>query len=184
VVSRDELLDIAEQVIRRDGPGVSIDAIAAAAGVTKPVVYARVGDRAELADALAERLAARLLPAAGAAAGDAKGRAALVAFVRATLAVLADQRELFLFVTREAGGGGSDQGLLLADRSATPLAAELAELRRRQGGDPAPALPWAYAIVGMLNLVARWWLAEDGRPLDDLAEQVAELLWSGLGGGR
>ena len=58
--SIDSILDAAERVIARDGSGASIEAIAIEAGVTKPIVYARVGARAELCEALAERLAARL----------------------------------------------------------------------------------------------------------------------------
>jgi AcrR family transcriptional regulator len=180
VVTREQVLDVAEQVIRAEGPGASIEAIAAAAGVTKPVIYARVGDRADVAAALADRLAARLIDASAASTTTASGRAALVAFVRVTLQVIADHRELFLFVTRESNSASADQRLFLAGRSAAPLAEQLARLRERRGDDPAAATPWAYGIVGMLNMVAMWWLADDDRPVDQLAEQLTDLLWSGL----
>jgi len=58
------MLDAAERVIARDGNGASLEAIATEAGVTKPIVYARVGSRAELSNALAARLADRLIAAA------------------------------------------------------------------------------------------------------------------------
>ena len=45
VVDRELVLDAAERAIRRDGPLVSLEAIAIEAGVTKPVIYARIGDR-------------------------------------------------------------------------------------------------------------------------------------------
>ena len=64
VVDRELLLDAAERVIARDGAGASIEAIAAEAGVTKPIVYARVGARAELCEALAERFTDRLTKSA------------------------------------------------------------------------------------------------------------------------
>jgi AcrR family transcriptional regulator len=182
VVSREQVLDIAEKVIQQDGPGASIEAIAAAAGVTKPVVYARVGDRADVANALAERLAERLIVAASEVLPSADGREALVAFTRANLRVLAAHRELFLFVTRESSSSGPDQRLFLAGRSAEPLAIHLAGLRAAQGRDEAAAKPWAYAIVGMMNMVALWWLADDDRPIDELSEQVADLMWSGIRG--
>jgi AcrR family transcriptional regulator len=181
VISRDELLDVAEGVIKRDGPGTSIEAIAVAAGVSKPVVYARIGDRGDVAAALAERLADRLLRAGASEVHLPPGRTALVAFVRIALDVLARHRELFLFVTREPTGGGRDQRLYLAQRSAQPIAEMIADARRQAGRDPGVALPWALGVVGMLNMVALWWLAEDERPLDELAEQLAELIWSGLG---
>ena len=43
--------------------------------------------------------------------------------------------------------------------------------------DPAVALPWAYAVIGMLQLVSLWWLTEADRTADQLAEHLAELIW-------
>ena len=63
-MDRELVLDAAERVIRRDGSGVSLETIAFEAGVTKPIVYARVGGRTDLANALAERLSDRLVAAA------------------------------------------------------------------------------------------------------------------------
>jgi hypothetical protein len=35
----------------------------------------------------------------------------------------------------------------------------------------------------MLNLVSLWWIDERDRPADVLADQLAELVWSGLAAG-
>ncbi len=183
MVDRGLVLDAAERVIRRDGAGVSLDAIALEAGVTKPIVYARVGGRTDLADALSRRLAARLVIAAGAAIGDlAYGRAMLTAFVEANLSTLAEHRDLFLYVTGGTAADTPRRTLYLAERSTTPMAQQLAAWRTNQGLDPAVAVPWAYAVIGMLHLVSLWWITEMDRPAELLAEQVAELLWSGLAG--
>jgi len=183
VVDRERVLDAAERVIRRDGAGVSLEAIAIEAGVTKPIVYARVGGRADLGNALAERLADRLVAAAMTATdGRPYGRGMLASLIEANLATVATHRELFMYVT----GGASDETpkrtLYLAERSAIPLAEQLARWRSRQGLDPAVADPWAYAVIGMLQLVSLWWLNESDRPADQLADHVAELLWTGLSG--
>ncbi len=58
---RVELLDAAVRAIRRGGPSVSMDVIAAEAGVTKPIVYRHFGDRVGLASALAEQFGAALV---------------------------------------------------------------------------------------------------------------------------
>src|SRR3954468_5476638 len=58
---RAQLLDAAVRAIRRDGPRVSMDAIAAEAGVTKPIVYRHFGDRVGLASALADQFGAALV---------------------------------------------------------------------------------------------------------------------------
>src|SRR5688572_19512174 len=58
---REELLDAADRAIRRQGPAVSMDEIAAEAGVTKPILYRHFGDKAGLSLALGERYVAHLL---------------------------------------------------------------------------------------------------------------------------
>ncbi len=181
VVDREVVLDAAERVIRRDGAGVSLHAIAIEAGVTKPIVYARVGGRTDVANALAERLADRMIAAAGNAVDSQPyGRAMFASLIEANLITVAAHRELFLYVT----GGTSDESpmrtLYLAERSTTPMAAQLARRRIHLGLDPSVALPWAYGVVGMLQLVSLWWVTEADRTAEQLAEELAELLWSGF----
>jgi AcrR family transcriptional regulator len=171
-------------VIARDGSGASLDAVALEAGVTKPVVYARIGSRAELSNALAQRLAGRLLAAAssGETPGDGSplGEDGLAKLFQTILETLGTHRELFLYVTRGSADDAPERTLYLAARSALPLAEGLAAWRERLGHDPAVAVPWAYAIVGMLNLVALWWMEESALPASELAGQLAQLVWSGL----
>ncbi len=182
VVDRGVVLDAAERVIARDGNGASLEAIAIEAGVTKPVVYARVGDRAALSNALSERLARRLIAAAGNEVDlDADpDRTMLAAFFRSNLELIGAHRELFLYVTRGAADDAPERRLYLAGLSAGPLAELLSIWRIRHGHDTAVAVPWAYAMVGMLNLVSLWWIEEHDRDADVLADQLAELVWSGL----
>lgn len=180
VVDRDLLLDAAERVIARDGNGASLEAIAVEAGVTKPIVYARVGSRAELSNALASRLSDRLLAAGREAIDGDLDHRTLAALFRSNLEILDAHRELFLYVTRGTGDDTPERTLFLAGRSATALAELLADSRRRGGADDSVALPWAYGIVGVINLVSLWWLDERDRPADVLADQLAELVWSGL----
>ena len=183
VIDRDALLDAAERVIRRDGSDVSLETIAVEAGVTKPIVYSRVGSRGEVCNALAERLADRFISSAGAAIGELPfGRDMLQALVRATLATVSDHRELFLYVTGGASGETPKRTMYLAERSMAPLARRLARWRTSQGLDPEVAVPWAYGVVGMLQFVALWWINQpDGSP-EQLSDHFADLLWSGLSG--
>jgi len=181
---RDGLLDAAERAIRRGGPGVSLERIAARAGVTKPVLFSHVGDRRALVDALAARLLGRIEASAqAAAAAAAPGRASLEAVLRAGLETMADDRHVYAFVN---GAGAGDTTLAstleFARRSATPFIAGVQRERRRAGLDPAPSQAWGYAIVGALHMVGLWWLNESGAELDaaKLAAQLTDLLWSGL----
>ncbi|MBI0378905.1 helix-turn-helix transcriptional regulator, partial [Streptomyces albiflaviniger] len=52
---RKELLEAADRVVLRDGPEASMNAIAAEAGITKPILYRHFGDKGGLYRALAKR---------------------------------------------------------------------------------------------------------------------------------
>ena len=183
VVDREHVLDAAERVIRRDGAGSSLEAVAVEAGVTKPIVYDRVGCRADLADALAERLADRMVLATRTAlAGETLSQTGLTRFIEANLRTVADHRELFLYVT----GGSTEQTALgrlsLAGMSTQPLAKTLAVWRSGIQQDPGVAEAWAFGIVGMLQMVSQWWITQEGLSAAEVAGQISELLWNGLPG--
>jgi len=183
VVDREHVLDAAERVIRRDGAGSSLEAVAVEAGVTKPIVYDRVGGRADLADALAERLAARMVLATRTAlAGETLSQTGLTRFIEANLRTVADHRELFLYVT----GGSTEQTALgrlsLAGMSTQPLAKTLAVWRSGIQQDPGVAEAWAFGIVGMLQMVSQWWITQEDLSATEVAGQISELLWNGLPG--
>jgi AcrR family transcriptional regulator len=180
VVDREVLLDAAERVIARDGPGASIEAIAAEAGVTKPIVYARVGARAELCEALAERFTDRLTAAARRRVQSLDpSRDALVQLFRATLETIGEHRSLFVFVSH----GGDDmveRTLHVAGRSAPRLAELFVVWRTALGLDTSSAEPWAYGTLGMLNLLSLWWLESSDESAQQLAERMADLVWPGI----
>ena len=108
VVDRERVLDAAERAIAEFGAGVSIEAIAREAGITKPIVYARVGKRTEVSDALAQRLADRLMDAATVAiTGRRTGRTQLLHRLRERLgSVLAAQAGANAYVVDGRFKGG------------------------------------------------------------------------------
>ena len=182
LADREAILDAAERVIARDGNGASLEAVAAEAGITKPIVYSRVGHRAELSNALAERLNARIVDEAGKATAKREfTRDTLSIFFRATLETIAEHRELFLYVTRGSADDSAERTLYLAQRSAQPLAAQLRRWRKSAGLDATATEAWAYSIIGMLNLVSLWWIDQGQPPPGPLADQLANLAWAGIG---
>jgi AcrR family transcriptional regulator len=90
---REQLLDAAKSIVDEEGfHAVSIEAVARAAGITRPVVYSHFGDLEHLLEALVERESARalggltaILPPADPEPGDARGAlfAALDGYLRA-----------------------------------------------------------------------------------------------------
>lgn len=182
IADRETLLAAAERLIRAQGPGVSLDAIATAAGVTKPILYRGVGDRDALLNALAVRLATRMAEGVAALVAHAPTpRDALRRLVGGYLAHAADERHLYLYVT--AGGPGADrarQSLILADGTAQQFAARIAAYRTAQGVDASVATVWAYGLVGALHFATMWWLREPDIDVDVVTDQITALLWSGL----
>jgi AcrR family transcriptional regulator len=186
LANRDALLDAAERVIRAKGPAVTLDAIAAEAGVTKPILYRGVGDKDALVVALAERLVVRMTAeVTGMVVAVSGPRARLHALVAGYLQLAASERHLYLYVT--AGGRSDDrvrQALLLADSTAERFANGIAATRTAQGADASVAHAWAYGMIGTFHFVTLWWLRDGATDADKIADQITELLWSGLGGGK
>jgi AcrR family transcriptional regulator len=58
---REQLLEAADRVVRRDGSAATMNLIAAEAGITKPILYRHFGDKGGLYRALAERYIDELL---------------------------------------------------------------------------------------------------------------------------
>jgi AcrR family transcriptional regulator len=181
IADRRTLLTAAERLIRRLGPDVSLEAIAAAAGVTKPILYRGVGGRDALVDALADRLNRRITRyVAGRVADAADAHDALRRLVGGYLAYAARERHLYLYVTAAAGDDRMQSSLLLADRAAQALAQAIAAHRSAQGADATAALTWAYGLVGALHFVTLWWLRDRALDIEQATEQITALFWSGL----
>jgi AcrR family transcriptional regulator len=182
IADRETLLAAAERLVRQRGPDVSLDAIALAAGVTKPILYRGVGDRSALVHALALRLSARMAEHATRLVAEATdARDALRRLVGGYLTFAADERHLYLYVT--AGGASEDRvrkSLLLADDAAQHFAERIAAYRRARGADSAVATVWSYGLVGALHFVTLWWLRDSAVNIDDVADQITSLFWSGF----
>jgi AcrR family transcriptional regulator len=183
IADRGMLLAAAENLIRENGPNVSLQAIALEAGVTKPTLYREVGDRDALVNALAERLAARMADAVTHLVAEASTpRDGLRNLVAGYLDLAARERHLYLFVT--AGGTGEDrvqQSLLLADGAASQFAEPIAAYRVAHGADPDVAVVWSYGLIGAMHYVTLWWLREQTPDIDLVIDQITSLLWSGMG---
>ncbi len=164
-----------------------MDDIAAAADVTKPVLYRTIGDKNALVGALSERLVDAMSSAVDRAISDVPppsgsandhGRAVFQAALRGSLEVIDEDRSLFVFVN--AGGPGTESFRALVDRSSVQMVDRFTTLRESTGLDAAPARTWAYAMVGAIQVVAMMWLRDEYDDLDAVAAQLAALMWPGV----
>jgi AcrR family transcriptional regulator len=180
---RAQLLEAADRVIRRRGPDASMDEIAAAAGVTKPILYRHFGDKDGLYAALVERYMQALYREAERALDEPNPRRRLAHAVDAFLEAVEREPEVFRFVRRlttEQRQAADVAGAFVAGHAATIAQATRQDLERL-GLDADAAEPYAHGIVGMMQFVAAWWLETRLLPRERLVDQLTTLLWEGFG---
>lgn len=137
---REQLLDATKEIVDREGfHAVSIEAVARAAGITRPVVYGHFGDLAGLLDALVEREGARALAQlATVLPSEVSGPGALERALRGYLAaVQADPATWRLVLMPPEGAPGILRRQIAQGRAA--VVAQLADaVRPAFGADRVP----------------------------------------------
>jgi AcrR family transcriptional regulator len=183
---RVQLLDVALRVFGERGfHDTSMNDIAEAAGVTKPVLYQHFGSKRELFLELLREVGGRLRDAVGKATASAPSPHQQVEQgFHAYFSWVAQTRGGFdvLF----AGETRRDREFVSeALKVETEIADVIAELIVIDGLDPEHRRLLAYAIVGLAETTSRHWLSND-LDLDaaQLAQQCADLAWAGLRGLR
>ncbi|KAF4410491.1 MULTISPECIES: TetR family transcriptional regulator [Streptomyces] len=188
---RKELLEAADRVVLRDGPGASMNAIAAEAGITKPILYRHFGDKGGLYRALAVRHTDGLLAGLRAALDAPANRRDRVERTLDTyLAAIEARPQVYRFLMHpgeDSGQPESEQGFD-AGRQSAPLlrrmGEELAQVIAERvdlgtGGEEL-ARVWGHGIVGMMHAAGDWWLRERPCPRETLVRHLADLLWGRL----
>lgn len=189
---RRQLLEAADRVVLRDGPKASMNAIAAEAGITKPILYRHFGDKGGLYRALAKRHTDALLGALKAALdAPADRRARVEATLDTYLAAIEARPQVYRFLMHPADDAADaqlpEQGFDVGRHSAPllrRLGEELAiviEERVDLGPDSAQlARVWGHGIVGMMHAAGDWWLGERPCSRAQLVSSLADLLWGRL----
>ena len=182
---RREFVDAALRVLEVQGPDLPMEAVAAEAGVTKPVLYRYFQDKSALVDALAERGSAilldRLIPAirAGCPAQDRVRDA-----VGAYFAVIDEHPNLYWLLARERAeyGAGPDSIEQNKEFIATALTAVIGDYLRAYGLDSGGAEPWAYGMTGLVQSTGEWWLRRRSMSRANVAEYVTKIIWAAVSG--
>lgn len=182
---REELLAAAIRVVRRDGPGVSMDEIAREAGITKPIVYRAFGDREGLTNAVAERFAAELSGALSAAIEEAPDdRARVERTIDVYLGFIEREPQIVRFLINRGIERSDKEGVALSgfvSNVGQMITQAIGEALRQRGLDSGSAEPWAYAIVGAVHLAGDWWLERRVMSRERLVEYLTALVWDGMG---
>ncbi|MFC4534790.1 TetR family transcriptional regulator [Sphaerisporangium dianthi] len=180
---RKALLDAADRVIRRDGPQVSMAAIAAEAGITKPILYRHFGDKSGLYQALADRhvrsVVNILRPKFAEAGADLRVRAR--ATIEGYLGMISADLNLYRFLFHRAGAEDSRTHSHMA-AIVRGLGEELGAVIAAGGtvADPVRAQILGHAFVGMVHTTGDWWLEHPEVPRPQLVDTLTDAVLATL----
>jgi AcrR family transcriptional regulator len=181
------VLDVAARAFAERGfHMVSMDDIAAAAGVSKPVVYTHFESKDGLYEAVLERSSGELaerLRASVAAAATPEERmwAGILAFVD----TVEEHPEWWLLARQAAIAGEPFAGMArrVSDEMGAVIAGLFTDAAEQAGigGGVAAIEPLARAFVGACGAIADWWIAHPEVPAGTVAITLMNMLWMGFG---
>lgn len=178
---REQIIDVAIPVFARRGfHGASMNDVAEAAGVTKPVLYQHFASKQDLYLALIDDVGQRMIAAiskgtAGATDGKSQTELGFQSYFR----WVADDRDAFLLLFSTQAN--RDESATRAIRRITSDAASAIAPLIAVDIDHEKQRTLAHGLVGLAEGVSRR-LVERGEDFDpdDLARLVANLAWAGL----
>jgi AcrR family transcriptional regulator len=181
---RNELVDGTIEAIRRQGRKLSMDEIAAEIGVSKTVLYRYFIDKNDLTTAVMMRFAqTTLIPnMAAALSSNLDGYDLTREVIRVYVDTVAAEPEPYGFVMANNSGSKSK---VIADSERIIARMIAVMLRRRMneaGIDTGGAEPWAYLIVGGVQLATHSWMSNPRMSSDELIDYLTMLSWSALCG--
>jgi AcrR family transcriptional regulator len=187
-VRESQILALAEELFAERGyAGLTMEALAERAGVTKPVVYSIVRSKDDLYRRCFQRAADEL--AAAVAAGAAPHPDDLGAALHAgNLAFFhfidSHARAFAMLVSDGAGGPHANHVERIRARQATLLVQMLSRRAAAAGQrvDQQRLELAVHAINGAAEALAHWWRAHPEVAAEQLAERLTELLAPGLRG--
>lgn len=183
---RAQMVEAAIRAIHRYGTNVSMDDIASAAGVSKPVLYRHFTDQADLYVAVGQQAAEALVAEITAELEqEREPRAHVAAVIDAYLRAIEREPELYRFVIRRSFADRPVERDPVADYTtlvATELTRVFGERLRAFGVDSGGAEPWGRGVVGLVQSAGDWWLDRRSMGRDSLTEYLTMLIWNGFDG--
>lgn len=182
---RRQLLEVARGVFAARGyEAASLEVIAEAAGVSRPIVYSHFGDKQGLFEAVVSGEMARVQAVVTEAiGGPGEPRELLERGLRSFFRYVRGHPEGHAVLTRDAPVHLSHSGLgVMIDELASRITEVIAGAIRAIGRDPAPAPIYAHTLIGLGVHVGRWWREHPEVSLDEVTQHTTALIWSGFGG--
>lgn len=182
---RRDLIAAAVIAIRRQGAALTMDDIAAEAGVAKPVLYRMFRDKAELYRAVGSSVAEQqLIPALVAELSRRREpRAYVAAMIDTYLRLIESEPELYRFVVHPALDERAVEPDLVRtykEAIAEHLSRVIGNVLPGEGRAPALTQSWSRALVGMVHEAGDWWIEQRMMSRAALTEQLTDLAWGGV----
>jgi len=178
---REQILDVAIDVFGRSGYfGASMNDIADAAGVTKPVLYQHFDSKSDLYSALLDEVGARMLDAIAKATADSTdGKEQTELGFQAYFRWVAHRHDEFMLLFGGSARHDGDFSVQIR-RITNDAAATIAPLISIDI-EPEHRTTLAHALVGLAEGASRRLvgLGESFDP-DEIAREVSALAWAGL----
>ncbi|XVQ12514.1 TetR/AcrR family transcriptional regulator [Spirillospora sp. CA-255316] len=182
---REQLLTIGRSLFAERGlDGTSVEEIAAAAGVSKPVVYEHFGGKEGLYAVVVDREFERLLALVTEALNSAiHYRGKLEKAALALLEYIESNPDGFRILVRDSHGGtGTGSFASLLSEIAGEVEHVMAQELDRHDYDEKYAPMYAQMLVGMVALTGQWWLDARRPKREEVAAHLVNLAWNGLSG--
>lgn len=181
---REELLNAAIDGIRKHGATASMGALAAEAGVTKPILYRHFGDRAGLNAAIADRFATTLAAELTTAlvSPDLDTRTTLVSTIDAFVGYIEREPALYRYLVRNAHSDPAVDLTGFLEQISNNVALVIGEAARRLGKDSGGAEAIAHGIVAFVYSAGDWWVDRRTMPRAQLVTYLTDFLWLGFQG--
>lgn len=182
---RNGLLEAAITEIRSIGPGATMEQLAKAGGVTKPILYRHFGDRDGLITEIAQRFSMELVESVeGPLLSGSDPRQLLDATIAGYVAFIEKDPFLYGFLIQQSSSRSEHRTPIssLVDVVAKRIAQVTGEQLSAIGLDTGGAVPWAYGIVGLVHTATDWWLQDQTMSRDRFVQYLTDLLWEGLAG--
>ena len=184
VERRTELVDGALEAVRQRGHDVSMDEIAAEIGVSKTVLYRYFVDKNDLTTAVMMRFAQTLLipNMAAALSSNMDGFDLTREIIRVYVDTVAAEPATYQFVMANSSASKTK---VIADSEqiiARMLAVVLRRRMKRAGMDTSGVEPWAYLIVGGVQLATHSWMSNPRMSSNELIDYLTMLCWNALVG--
>jgi AcrR family transcriptional regulator len=177
---RAQLIDVGRGVFARNGyEGTSVEEIARAAGVSKPIVYQHFGGKVGLHAVIVDREMEYVVQQVAEAISIGTPRERFQGAVLAFLSYVKAHPDGFVVLTRDAPSAVGMHSVIsdLGERIGVIFEAEF----EKAGMDPRVAPIYAHALIGMVTSTGQWWMDQSSEySVHEVAAHVAALGWMGL----